>query len=460
MRDARRAGRLSALEWGLVLLVFLICASCAYLLPPDAGPDEAGRKLVTDWIYENGRLPTGDEMGTRIMYWEDASAPEPVIEPGKDRDGWGFSYALRPCLTGLVGAAFMRVASFLGGSSRALLAASRFCSVLSISLCCLFCLRLGNRLFERRAPAILFAVIVCFMPQVMYLGMYLNNDSLALMAVSMLLYYFVEGCDLKWPVKSCVGLAAALSIGLLSYYSVYGWLVTVAGFCAIAVATDPDNRDRGRLLARRAALAAGICLVLAGWFFVRNAILHDGDFLGIRSEQTARDEMRALGYRLYDYRSAREAGLSVAEYMRQRGREWLVVTAMSFVGLFSYMDLTLPVLEYAIHLAVLAALIAPFFAAIKRAGLSRRDRLLLGAMLVSSAITVGLHFWQSYARDFEPQGRYIITLILPLGFMAACGLDRLPAKERASGGVAAAVGAGLWLMLFGWAFFGTMTRMF
>ena len=465
MREAKRARRFSALEWGVVLLVFVICATCAFLLPPDSGPDEAGRKLVADWIYANDRLPTGDELGTRLMHWEDTGAPEPTIEPGWDRDGWGFSYALRPYLSGIINAAFMKAASLMGGSARALLAASRMCSVFSIALCCFFCLKLGNRLFEKRASAILFAVIVCFLPQVMYLGMYLNNDSLALLAVSVVLYYFVEGYDLKWPVRSCVGLALGFSIGFLSYYTVYGWLLTTAVFCVVAVCTDPDIRDGRRLLAERAALVAAVCAALAGWFFVRNMMLHDGDITGIRSEATAREEMRALGYRLFDFVCSRDEGMSVAEFVRLRGAEWLWKTAQSFVGLFDYMLLYLPKRQYAIYFAALAAVIPAFLVSLRRNGLPRRDRLLLRVMLISGAITVAMHFWQSYARDYQPQGRYVITLIFPLGYMAARGLETLSAplasrRGARAGQLPAAACAALWLVLFTWAFFGTMARMF
>lgn len=296
------------LKWEslLVLLVFFICLAGALLLPMDQCPDEEGRKYLSDWMVRTGTLPTGNEMETMLMSWEDTSAPVLSIKPDSDFDGWGFSYALRPYLSAIVGAAFGRITACFTDSPRILLAASRMCSVLSVTLCCAFCLKLGQRLFARRNSAVLFAAIVCFLPQVLFLGMYQNNDSLSLCAVSMMLYFFVEGYDRKWPVKSCAGLAIGFSLGLLSYYSVYGWLLMGAVFCIFAVLTDPDIPDRGGLILKRAALVAVLCFLLAGWFFIRNALLHDGDFFGIAAEEVSRTKMRGLGYKLHEYVRYRE----------------------------------------------------------------------------------------------------------------------------------------------------------
>ena len=91
--------------------------------------------------------------------------------------------------------------------------------------------------------------------------------------------------------------------------------------------------------------------------------------------------------------------------------------------------------------------------------------LLMLVMLVSGGINFALHFWQSYARDYQAQGRYIITLILPLAFMLAYGLDKTtvavqnPRPGKATELNPAAVLAVLWLALFVWATLGTMSKM-
>ncbi len=445
-------------EWLLILLVFSICLAGALLLPVKQCPDEADRVLLSEWIVRHGTLPTGNELETISMRWENPHAPLLKIVPLNGCDGWGFSYALRPFLSAVIGAFFQKLASFFTSSPRILLAASRMCSVLSVTFCCFFCLRLGHRLFAQRSSSLLFAAFVCFLPQVMFLGMYQNNDSLSLCAVSMMLYYLAEGFDSGWPVKSCVSLALAFSLGLLSYYTIYGWLLMGAAFCIAAVLTDPGIPRKGPFIFRRAALISGICILLTSWFFLRNAALHEGDFLGMASEEASRARMRSLGYRLFDFLCFRDSGMSILDFLRREDFIWLRLTARSFVGVFGYMDTHLPKIHYRLCYAVFAAGVLLYAASLLRHKPSRRDVLLAVTMLSASLLTGVLHFWQSYTRDYQPQGRYVITLVLFLGYMLAYGLDQLPAKRNARLHPASVLTAG-WLALSAWAAIGTMSKM-
>ena len=433
------------LEAGLILSVFCICLTGAFILPTGECPDEGGRLMLAEWLADRGTLPTGNE-------------PELMIP------GWGFSYALRPYLSAMISALFIRTATLLNGSSRMMLAASRMCSVLSVTACCFFCLRIGHRFFKHHSVTVLFATMVCFLPQVIFLGMYQNNDALSLCAASMILYSFVNGCDCKWSVKSCILIAVSFSIAMLSYYSVYGWVLAGAISCVAAVLTDPEIPNKGRLIFSRFLLITGICLLLAGWFFVRNAFLHNGDFLGIVSEKTSRALMREQGYELFPYTCFREEGLTVIQFLRLHHYEWLRWSAESLVGVFGYMIYRLPHKQYSLYYALIASGILLGLFMRMRNRPDHRTRLSTLLMLVSSGITVLLHFWQSYARDYQSQGRYIITVVLLISFVTAYGLDQLNVLFRTPGegriGLSpATVFTLVWLLLLVWAWFGTMIKM-
>ena len=438
--------RFSALETGLIILCFCVCMAGALLLPVNQCPDEGGRLILSNWIADRGTLPTGDE-------------PEVIIS------GWGFSYALRPYLASIVGAGFQKLAACFTDSPRILLAASRMCSVLSVTFACVFCLRLGHLLFSKKSCALLFSACVCFLPQVMFLGMYQNYDALSLCAVCAILYYWAEGCERKWPVRTCVGLAVSFSVGLLSYYAVYGWILMGAVFCVLAVMTDPEIPDRGWLILKRAALILGICLLLAGWFFIRNAYLHDGDFFGLAAEEASRDRMREQGYVLHDNLCYRDEGLTILQFIKLDRFAWLRTTVWSFFGLFGYMTIYLPWAMYIVYYAVIAGGMILFLAVLHKTAPCRRDILLMAMMAIASVITFFLHLWQSYAGDYQAQGRYVITLIIPLAFMLAYGADhtsmmiRDPKPGKAMELNRAAVLTALWLLLFAVAALGTMTRM-
>ena len=431
------------LEAALILLCFAVCLAGALLLPVDQCPDEWGHLQLSNWVAAHGSLPTGDEAAVMI-------------------EGWGFSYALRPYLSAIVGAAFQKLASLFTDSERVLLAASRLCSVLSVTGVCVLCLRLGRRLFEKRASGILFAVLVCFLPQVQFLGMYQNNDSLSLCAVCAILCAFVEGYDKHWSVKSCVVLGLSLSLGLLSYYACYGWILCCGLFCVAAVLRDETIGDKPRFLLRRIALVVGLCLLLAGWFFVRNAILHDGDMLGIRSEATQRALAAARGETLYPYHCLRNEGFSLLGFLLDRNAAWLRTSVMSFIGVFGYMHFCMPKWRYFVYLAVFATGALWYFLQLRARKPGRKETLLLLLLLCGSAITFFLHLWQSYARDYEPQGRYVITLAPTLAFFLAASLNTvkpLRGRENCSLLHPASFVTILWLALFALTAADTMSLM-
>jgi hypothetical protein len=402
---------LSKWELTLLFLCFFSCLMGAMLLPMDQCPDEAGRTLLSQWMVQNHTLPTGNEAETIIQ-------------------GWGFSYALRPFLASIVGVLFQSFFALFTGNPTVLLAASRMCSVLSVTLCCWFCLRLGHICFSQRYSSFLFAAFVCFLPQVQFLGMYQNNDSLSLCAVSAMLYYLAEGFDNHWQVKSCVKLAVSLSVGALSYYSAYPWLLMGVVFFIISVALDRKIPKKISFILRRGGLMVGICLVMVGWFFVRNAMLHQGDFLGMVEEQRSRLYFMGQGYVLYDYVSAKAAGISFLSFLR-KGDFWFIrQTVMSFFGKFGYMIFQMPCWLYLTYYFLTTAGVLNFFFSLHLKRPSRMNCFLAVAGSLAAVMTIAFHTWHSYARDFQPQGRYIITVALLLGFLIAQGIDTLQESRQ------------------------------
>ena len=305
-------------ELGLLLLCFFSCLMGAMLISMHQCPDEAGRGLLSQWMVRYHSLPSGNEMETML-------------------GGWGFSYALRPFLSSIVGALFQSFFSLFTSNPTVLLTASRMCSVLSVTLCCWFCLRLGHRCFSGLYSSFLFAAFVCFLPQVQFLGMYQNNDALSLCAVSAVWYYLAEGFDTHWRVKSCIWLAVWLSVGALSYYVVYPWFLMGIVFFVFAVVHDREISEKSGFILRRGGLVVGICLVLAGWFFVRNAMLHQGDFLGMVEELRSRARLLEQGYRLFEYHSAKAEGIPFLAFL-EKGEDFDLPSYKELPSVELYME--------------------------------------------------------------------------------------------------------------------------
>ena len=296
------------------------------------------------------------------------------------------------------------------------------------------------------------------MPHVMFLGMYQNNDSLSLCSVSMILFCWVNGYEQKWSVSSCIQLAVSFSIALLSYYSIYGWILMGVVFCIIAILTDSEIKNKISLILKRTALVGSICFLLAGWFFIRNAVLHNGDFFGLVSEQISRDKLLKSGYKLIEYQSFRNRGQSVWSFFCMKGFEWLVFTIKSFIGVFGYMTIHLPEYGYIAYFAVIGFGFLTFVIALSYHRPDKHEKLFMLMIILSGGITFVLHFWHSYTRDFEPQGRYIISLVLIMSYLIAYGLDKISLKIKGALSLTA-IFTMTWLILFFWVAVTVMTKM-
>lgn len=415
-----------------VAITFLICLVGAFCINPELCPDEWARQLLSDYIYKTGRLPNGTE-------------PETIMS------NWGFSYALRPYLPSIIGAICMRVAALFTQSSRILMAMSRMCSVLSISGCAYFSVKAGNLLFKDRKTSILLAVLICFLPQVVFIGSYQNNDALSLMAVSMELFFLLRGYTDNWSIKSCVGLGISMAIGMLSYYSIYPWILFGGVFCIVSCLQNEKINNKASFIASRSALVIGIVFVLSGWFFIRNAIVHNGDFLGMASELTSREAAIARGMELVDY----SPGLTIFGSFKDFVRYWTDYSYMSFIGCFGYMNIFLSKIQYCIYGIIIAVpeiwIMAKSFKDTKKTKMATLFQVLL---LLGGLVTILLSIYASYYRDLQAQGRYIITLVLPISFAIAYGMDRYAGKITKNAFMTA------WLGMFTWVFFGTMISMF
>lgn len=393
----------------LILLCFFSCLIGALFTPVNQCPDEFGRVMLSQWMIKNHTLPTGNEIEVIML-------------------GPGFSYALRPFLSSMVGALFQSLVAVFTSAPSILLAASRICSVVSVTLCCWFCLRLGHRCFSGYFSSFLFAAFVCFLPQVQFLGFYQNNDALSLCAVSAMLCFLAEGFDNQWHVRSCVKLAIALSVGALSYYWAYPWFLMGIIFCVLSVVRNREIPDKTWFILRRGGLVVAICLVLAGWFFVRNAMLHQGDFLGLAEEQRSRVCLAERGYDVFDSKSAKDSGKLFLPFYHEVGDIFTEMTIRSIFGYFGYMNIVMPdwlyLAYYFLSIAGIINLCLGLYLK-KPSCVSFRNCFLVAIGATASVITIALHIWMSYARDFQPQGRYIITVVLFLGFLITLGIDRL-----------------------------------
>ena len=156
----------------IIITLFLICIFCYYLTwtisqPFNSCPDEGMKWDICKYIYENNKLPHG----------EDEAIRNPI---------WGISYGFQPIFTYMIGAVFMKIISIFTTHQFALVMAARLVSTISMTLVIYFTIKISQKFFKG-IYKYLFIVFIAFQPITAFLASYINNDSTALLATTVII---------------------------------------------------------------------------------------------------------------------------------------------------------------------------------------------------------------------------------------------------------------------------------
>lgn len=400
--------------WELLFLGFLFCfyMGWAYVMPYNSCPDEYMRFEVANFIFENGTLPHG----------ADPSIRNPI---------WGISYAFYPMLAYMIGAVFMKITAVFTTSFEWLVLAARMVSVLCGMGMAVFTMKIGKRLFKGW-QRLVFIAIVTLLPQSVYMFTYVNTDSLALFSSAVILYYWICGLESKWDKKSCIGLAVGISICALSYYNAYGFILCSILLFGLSVLFCYEKKWDYQNLLKKGILISVIVLVLILWWFIRNYLLYDGDFLGLEITNYYGELYAQDGMKPSQKSTPQTLGMSVWEMLTEpygtNGQNWIYLTATSFIGCFGYMELFL---SYKITLPYLRLLFGGMlctcfsfkkvYALVENKQL-RKEGLFNWCMMIALLIPNVLNIYNSYTNDYQAQGRYSIPMLLPLAYFTTTGI--------------------------------------
>lgn len=398
-------------RWGLCLCLFGIFLAWSMMQPFGAPPDEAERYKITAYIVKHGTLPHGGD-------------PEIML------DGWGFSYGFQPILPYILSAYFVRFVSLFTSSEYVILIAARMVSVMTGVVMAAIVWKLSEKLFREKSTALLFAFLVCLLPQCMFMHTYVNVDSMALMSSALIVYSWVIGLESGWNTKSCCFLGVGMGLCAMSYYDAYGFLLCSI-FAFLSSFIHYDRREKKlriewKELLKKGFLAGGIAFLIAGWWFIRSAVLYDGDFLGLRTRDAYAEKYAAKHLKPSMAPTWHNAGFSIIDMLRQS--DYLNLLTKSFVGMFEHMKLPLPDWMYRIYFAVLG--LGLLFAVLpmrKRKALKLQKKRIVFHMSMIACILIPnwLCLWAAYDVDYQPQGRYILPMIIPFMYYVTLGFRKL-----------------------------------
>lgn len=389
-----------------VIYVFALCINIASNIEFNTAPDELMKYDVCKYIYENLKLPHGG----------DESIRNPMF---------GISYAFTPILSYMVSAGIMRIVSLFTQSEFALVVGARLVSVICMAGYAIMCIKISKKLFKGIFQW-LFVVFVTLLPQMVYLGSYLNNDSLALFAISIIVYSWIIGIEQNWSWKSCVTLAIGIGICALSYYNAYGYIL-----CSVIIyfASSYIQKINIKEFLKKGVVIALIALSIAGWWFVRSFILYDGDFLALTIQREYSEKYAMDPYKPSNRATPANQGYTLGYMLNELN--WIESTKNSFIGQFGYMNIVMHENIYVAYETVFwIGLIGSICLLCKKiftkAKCENKNKLVFNIiMLLSIIIPIALSLYYSFFMDLQAQGRYIMPMIIPFMYIIVKGIKFL-----------------------------------
>lgn len=489
----------------LMLSVLLSCMLVfAVVQPYGDGPDEINRFKIVEYIYEHGALPVGD-------------APEVLI------DGYGGSYAFQPILTYMIDGYLLRALRVFEPSLEMRVFLSRLVNVFFGCIMVFYVKKLSDLLFCNKKTSWAFTLAIVFLPQNLFIHTYVNTDSMGLLSIVIVLHALVLGMKDDFSRRTCIELAVGVIACALSYYNCYGIIVCAVLFFILyfhkkfrtaAASGVQVNVSAGRpasshsngmagkhapshsngmatssaiptydlhALVKKGLFISAIVLLAIGWWFIRNAVLYDGDFLGMEARNICAAETGLEAYNPYTRDTYERLGIPLVDMIF--GTDYFTLVWKSFIAMFGPM--LIPTHHYIymsfknlFFIAVAGLLLIPFQALIRNyvsvwsrsasgsatasavgstsakepvpgtaagsaeepvpgtASVSVKSSVLTWAsrpqkwlvhmtMLLGIIIPVILALYYSYTFDFQPQGRYYLPIVVPFMYFLAIGIENL-----------------------------------
>lgn len=396
----------------LLKTIFLICIFTYYLIwtvsqPYNSCPDEFMKWDICKYIYENNTIPRGGDEAIR-------------------NEMWGISYAFQPILTYMIGAVFMKIMAIFTTNEFALVVAARLVSTISMTAVIYFAMKISEKLFKG-IYKYLFVAFIAFQPIMPFLASYINNDSTALLATTIIIYLWILGLESNWKNKHCILLGIILGFCALTYFNAYGYILCSIILCLVSVIS---NKMKLKDIIQKVLIVAICAFLIAGWWFIRNAVIYNGDFLGVQTQNEYGDKYALDEYKPSTRLTFQKQNIGIFNMIFKYS--WLDTTLRSFIGIFGYNSIVMSYKIYNIYFLVWLISIIGCIIQFKKLFIynkKEKNKYILNYIFVLSIIIpILLSIIYSYMSDFQPQGRYIVGIIVPFTYFVVSGIKGILEK--------------------------------
>ncbi len=401
------------LECILYLFVFGVIAVFAILQPFGEPPDEINRYKVAQYICVHGKLPIGSD---------------PEISIG----GYGASYAFQPILSYIIMGYLMRFFFLFTQNYYILTYVARFTNVIIGVIMAAYVRKLSKEVFEEHLIQWIFTLLIVLLPQNLFLHSYVNTDSMAALSTAIIIYACVKGLKDHWSINTSITLSIGIILCALSYYNAYSIIL-----CSILLFIFSFIRKQNgvfkidlKILLQKGIFISVIVLLGISWWFIRNAYLYNGDIMGMKARTQCAIETCIPQLNPLTKETIRNTGHSLAYLFR--GTLFLPTLYESFIATFGTMNIyTYPFIYTGYKLILAGSLLCVFLPSISKEGtylktISKSSRTYFNILMAFDMFIIFfLCVWYSYSWDYQPQGRYVLPLLIPLMYFVCIGISKL-----------------------------------
>lgn len=390
------------LEWTLFvfLSLFYICIAFSLGLGTyDGGPDELMRSLIPRCIINGNLLPSG---------YDNCA----IFHLGN------WSYAFYPqMIAGYLSAFFMFVAMKLGAGASYIYMSGRLASVVFGLITVFAVSRIVGIIFSNRKNQFIlrcFSIIFLgFWPQFAFLSSYMNNDIAAICGVSILLYALTSGIRDGWKTRNSVVLSLGVSLAGLGYWNSYGFILIAIVLFIVTVCLQ-YHTDKYRIF-NLIGIASGISAILVLPWFLLNLVRYH-ELTGMSAFHERYVEWLQNGGRVLQNAYTQGIGSLLFD------TNYIQDTLQSFIGRLGYMAIPMPFIFVLGYYLLIGVGIGMMLGHIRERWASYHFRMITVGVVIASLITIFLSMYYSTRIDYQPQGRYIIYILLPIVLMIIIGI--------------------------------------
>jgi len=395
-----------------IFILFIIILFWSIKAPYNYGPDEYMRYKIPEYIYNHNKLPLPDNQEVIVTEFN-------------------ASYAYYPTqLPAITSSIFMKITSLITTNNTALIIAARFTSVISGTIFIIFITKILHLTIKDKKIRWIGIFISSLIPQFIFLSSYVNNDSCALMASSIIVYSWIKGLKENWNLKNSLTLAIGIIICALSYYNAYGWIL----FSIIIFTLSHLKKTKNNIIFnykhffKYGTIISIITLLSISYFFIRNYQINNGDILGINSFLNACEEGAIDSLKPSLRNTPQNLNMTYLEMLTTSyygNHSWLLSTYTSFIGNFGYLQYKLPIFIYIGYIILILIGIIGYLLKIKEIIINKKQLLLNISLISCLIIPIILSLKYSYTTDYQPQGRYIYPMFTSFIIIITLGYEKI-----------------------------------